>query len=255
MRVAESAGLIDKLRRHGLHMPNETNALAVSPQAGAPREGDYQAVCAALSESERGRAFLAEYARRNRAADTELLLAALDRLTVLVRADAAALDRLRGDLRMLLIAIRLARPEIDAANVPGKAARLTVLLDMLERRIDAMADTKSEIAAPANETLGAHAMPDEPAVEDARARLAVVPPPDEPELPIPSPAGIQPPTISLVTSAAMMPQIVFVERAQPAPAEVAVPAAEPAATLLTLRPGALAAILALSEDERLALFT
>jgi hypothetical protein len=236
-------------------MPNETNVLALPSQVAAPSEGDYQAVCAALEGSARGRAFLAEYARRNRSADTEMLLAALDRLTTLVRADAAVLDRLRGELRLLLIAIRLARPDIDAANVPGKAARLTVLLDMLECRIDAMAEgAPTQIAAPSIGTLGAHAMPDEPA-EDARAHLAVVPPPDEPELPIPSPASIQPPAISLVTSAAMIPQIAFVERTPPALGETTLPAATPAAPILSLRPGALAAILTLSEEERLALFT
>ena len=56
-------------------MPNEPLALAIKPPA-APSEDDYQAFCAALSESARGRAFLAEYARRNRNADTEVLLAA-----------------------------------------------------------------------------------------------------------------------------------------------------------------------------------
>ena len=50
-------------------------------QASAPSdEDDYQAFCQTLSESERGRAFLAEYARRNRNADTEQLLAAIAQL-------------------------------------------------------------------------------------------------------------------------------------------------------------------------------
>jgi hypothetical protein len=281
--LAESVGLIDKLRRHGLHMPNDANALAIPPQAAAPREGDYQAFCAALSESERGRAFLAEYARRNRNADTEMLLAALDRLTALVRADAAALDRLRDELRMLLIAIRLARPEIDAANMPAKAARLTVLLETLERRIEAMAGAKPAEIAPPEAALGTPAMPDEPALQDTRARLAVVPPPDEPELPIPSPASVQAPAITLVhdpekhahgldpwvepvfgqdhvqkkrvqkqnaISDAMMPEVAFVG-APAGPAVAKKIAAKPAAP----RPDALAAIMALSEDERLALFT
>ena len=58
-----------------------------------------------------------------------------------MRADASAVERLRDDLRMLLIAIRLARPEIDAANMPAaRRPRLTVLLKMLERRIEALAD-------------------------------------------------------------------------------------------------------------------
>ena len=209
-------------------MPNETLALAIKPPA-APNEDDFLTLCAALSESGRGRAFLAEYARRNRNADTEALLAAIGRIEARLRADASAVQRLRDDLRMLLIAIRLARPEIDAADPATQPAKLTKLLDLLERRIDAMAEVKS-----ADATL------DEPA-ESARAHLAVVAPPDEPELPIPSPASFEPRPISLVhdlekTSAPALPAVIE--------ANVAAPPPDP-----------LAAIMALSDDERLALFT
>ena len=126
------------------------------------------------------------------------------------------MQRLRDDLRMLLIAIRLARPEIDAADPATQAAKLTKLLDLLEHRIDAMAEVKPADAAP-----------DEP--EPARAQLAVVAPPDEPELPIPSPASFEP---RLVEKTAAEPIV-----AGPPP------------------PDPLAAIMALSDDERLALFT
>jgi hypothetical protein len=209
-------------------MPNETLALAIKPPA-APSEDDFLALCAALSESVRGRAFLAEYARRNRNADTEALLVAIGRIEARLRADASAVQRLRDDLRMLLIAIRLARPEIDAADPATQPAKLTKLLDLLERRIDAMAEVKP-----------ADATPDEPA-EAARAHLAVVPPPDEPELPIPSPTSAQAPAIVLVhdlekTSAPSVPAVI--EASVPAPP-----------------PDPLAALMALSEDERLALFT
>ena len=208
-------------------MPNEPLALAIKPPA-APSEDDFLVLCAALSESARGRAFLAEYARRNRNADTEALLVAIGRIEARLRADASAVQRLRDDLRMLLIAIRLARPEIDAADPATQPAKLTKLLDLLERRIDAMAEVKP-----------ADATPDEP--EPARAQLAVVPPPDEPELPIPSPASFELRPISLVhdlekTSAPTVPAVIE--------ASVTAPPPDP-----------LAAIMALSEDERLALFT
>jgi hypothetical protein len=208
-------------------MPNETLALAIKPPA-APSEDDFLTLCAALSESGRGRAFLAEYARRNRNADTEALLAAIGRVEARLHADASSVQRLRDDLRMLLIAIRLARPVIDAADPATRPAKLTKLLDLLERRIDAMAEVKS-----------ADVMPDEP--EPARAQLAVVAPPDEPELPIPSPASFQPRPISLghdheKTSAPTVPALIE--------AGVTAPAPDP-----------LVAIMALSDDERLALFT
>ena len=54
-------------------------------------EAEYQAIEAALMETARGRRFLAEYARRNRTADTDLLLGAICRLerAVLAGPDAA----------------------------------------------------------------------------------------------------------------------------------------------------------------------
>ena len=230
-------------------MPNESLARAMQPLPEAPSEGDYEAFCAALSASGRGRALLAEYARRNRNADTAALLAAIERLEARLRADASAVQRLRDDLRMLLIAIRIVRPEIAAAGpAAAKAGKLAALLDLLERRIDAMAEARPAEFAPADATLGAHAMPDE-AAEAPRAHLAVVPRPDEPELPIPSPASPPPPAIVRVPGATMMPA----DSALPAPAMAEKTAAAPAAQPLPSDP--LAAIMALSEDERLALFT
>ncbi len=221
-------------------MPNEPLALALQPPAAAPSEDDYQAFCAALSDSQRGRALLAEYARRNRNADTEALLTAIGRIEARLSADASAVQRLRDDLRMLLIAIRLVRPAIDAAGPAAKAAKLTALLDLLERRIDAMAEAKPAAFVPSTDDApGAQAMPDEPP-ETVRARLTVVPPLDEPELPIPSPASFAPQPVSLRASAL------------PTPSFVETPAAAPATPP---RRDPLAAIMALSEDERLALFT
>ncbi len=126
-------------------------ALAVIPP-DALSDDEYRTLCEALAESARGRAFLAEYARRNRHADTEALLAAIARIEAHMRADASAVQRLRDDLRMLLIAIRLARPEIDTAGPAAKAVKLSALLDLLERRIDAMSEAKPAVLAPAEET-------------------------------------------------------------------------------------------------------
>jgi hypothetical protein len=136
--------------------------------------------------SERSRAFLAEYARRSRAAETELLLATLARMEALVRTNAAAqADVARVELRMLHMTIRDARPEIEASALPTRAAKLAALLDLLEVRIAALAAPTSIPAA--LDTMA----------EAARTRLALVPPPQEPELPIPSPAASKPPPIAL----------------------------------------------------------
>jgi hypothetical protein len=223
-------------------MATEPLARAIEPPPGPPSEDDYQAFCTLLEKSERGRALLAECARRNRQADTEALLRAIARVEARLRAEGSAVQRLRDDLRMLLIAIRLARPEIDAASPAAQASRLKLLLDLLERRLDAMAGTQTDTA------------PDE--TEPLRA-LAAVSPPDEPELPIPSP-GTAPPSVAIVPAAMMMPEIDFLEYA---PAQLAavpikrrVAAEAPTAAILP-RPEPLTAIMALSEEERLALFT
>lgn len=60
-------------------MAMDAKARALVPVAPAG-EDDYEALMAALSANARGRAFLAEYARRNRQADTEAILTALRKL-------------------------------------------------------------------------------------------------------------------------------------------------------------------------------
>jgi chemotaxis protein CheZ len=76
-----------------------------------PRE-QYEALEDAVMESARGRWFLAEYARRNRAADTMLLLDALKKLESV----AAATPRPSADVEGLAAAIKEARAEIAAIH-------------------------------------------------------------------------------------------------------------------------------------------
>ena len=66
-------------------MANEPLALARPQPANAPAADYYEAFYDLLAASARGRAFLAEHARRSRTADTEVLLAALTRIEALVR--------------------------------------------------------------------------------------------------------------------------------------------------------------------------
>jgi hypothetical protein len=277
----------------------ETSAL-VRPPPDAVAESDFQSVYDAISASARGRAFLDEYARRNRHADTEMLLVAIEQVEARLRADGTALERLRDDLRMLLIGIRLARPEIDAAGPLTKVAKLTSLLALMEQRIDAMAEGKpASVVLPAGTNIAATL-----AGEPERPPLSVVPRAAEPELPIPTPASTPQRAIALVQTpvpvaaepqrpapvqtdelriAAAMPAVAFLGGAPPvhvtveintpapfappkpaavaidepaaidveAPAAVAAPAPPPPANRIT----ALMAIMALSEDERTALFT
>lgn len=66
-------------------MTKDSTAPAVEP-ADPVTERDYEALVSALSQNARGRAFLDEFARRARRADTDLLLAAIARLEALMRA-------------------------------------------------------------------------------------------------------------------------------------------------------------------------
>ncbi len=270
-------------------MANEPLALARPSQASASGADDYEAFHEVLAASERGRAYLAEHARRSRAADTELLLAALARIEALVRANGAAqADVARAELRTLLMTIRKARPEIEASQLPARAAKLAVLLDHLQERIAALAGP-----APMPAALDTTA-------EVVRARLAVVPPPEEPELPIPSPATAQSPPIVLAPAPATpqpetgesTPEVTWFDGPPPGssvfddvdegpdalsptmaekvaalsePTPKAPTAAPPAdhakmwelsnAKLAPPPPDPLAAIMMLSEEERIALFT
>lgn len=256
-----------------MHMAIETSARA-NP-ARNTIEDDYQAFSAALSESARGRDFLTEYARRNRHADTETVLAALDRLQNNVRVQIAApqttppqADLIRQELRALLAAIRATTPETDDSSSAIRAAKLAALLGFVEHRIEAIVAPPPEQSVLPDE-VAALLLP-ERAAEAARSVLAVVPTPDEPELPIPAPASAPPVEISLVPEVTEMTEVTFTETplaraAEPEAVETIMPEATAATekanvpplkaadTLPTVDP--LAAIMALSEVERIALFT
>ena len=250
-------------------MPTETTA-QVEQLPIAPDEGDYQAFCEALSTSARGRAFLAAHARLSRNADTEQLLAAIGRLQSLMATPAApqTSDTIKQQLRALHDDIVTAQCELDARILALKAAKLAELMALVERRIANMLEAPGRELPPVIEAPPPESPP-EPVEDTERAHLTVVPLPEQPELPIPSPAPTQPPSISLVCSETIMTEVVLVEpspapRPHPAPEAINTPVSGPtAATASEAMPAAkaappadpLASIKALSEDERLALFT
>ena len=238
-------------------MPTDTTARAQQLQPGAPDDADYHAFCTALSESARGRAFLAEYARRNRNTDTRPLLSAIERLQISLADDPAtpAEVLVKQKLRALLDDINTAQNEIEASVMAIRTAKLADLIAMVEQRL---VEIMTRVVSPAPREPLPPSPPEEPA-EEARARLAVVPPSDQPELPIPSPAVAQPPPIALVRIETAMAEVAFAEP-QPEPMEpkAAPPAAAPIPPVPLKAPmpaDPLAAIKMLSEEERLALFT
>src|SRR5476649_138830 len=95
-------------------MADEAFALSpISARATQPREEDYEAISTAFMETSRGRWFLGEYARRNRNADTSMVLDAVARIEENLAAQKQpASDRVLADA---LAAIRSAVDEAEAS--------------------------------------------------------------------------------------------------------------------------------------------
>ena len=106
-------------------------------------EADYEAIEAAVMETARGRWFLAEFARRNRHADTTMLLKALDRIEAAVRGEHSVepVDRIRFDLVEMSKAIARTKTEIAAmkpeADHHGKFGEATEELDSVVQATEA----------------------------------------------------------------------------------------------------------------------
>ena len=76
-------------------MADEAFALSpISARAAGPREEDYEAIREAFMETSRGRWFLGEYAKRNRNADTSMVLEAVARIEQSLAAQRQPDDRL-----------------------------------------------------------------------------------------------------------------------------------------------------------------
>src|SRR5712675_191085 len=97
---------------------------ALSPSAAPPlSEADYDAIFAAVMETARGRWFLGEFAKRNRNTDSELVLAALDRVEAVWRQrdNSSPTERVKFDLLEMAKAIAQTKAEIAAITPEGEA--------------------------------------------------------------------------------------------------------------------------------------
>ncbi len=113
----------------------------------------YDAIEDAVRETERGRWFLSEYARRNRNADTEILLDAIHRIETVVTADRPDdVGRFRGDLMEMADAIARTRAEVAALSAPEQGeSRLTVASEALDAIVRATERATSDILGAAEE--------------------------------------------------------------------------------------------------------
>lgn len=122
----------------------EASDMAVSSPPSALREEDYEAIEAAVMETSRGRWFLAEFARRNRSADTTVLLDAIAKLEGLMRRERRVprLDRIQLDLADMQEAIVRTKREIAQIKHESDDG-------------DRFAEASSELDAIINQTEGA----------------------------------------------------------------------------------------------------
>jgi hypothetical protein len=102
--------------RDEITMADEAFALSpISARATLPREEDYDAISEAFMETSRGRWFLGEYAKRNRNADTRMVLDAVARIEESMAAQRQPAAETDNGLAEALAAIRLAVDEGRAA--------------------------------------------------------------------------------------------------------------------------------------------
>jgi hypothetical protein len=98
--------------RNEFFMADEAFALSpISARAALPGEADYDAISAAFMETSRGRWFLGEYAKRNRNADTRMVLDAVARIeqNLAAQKNAAPDNELADALTVLRSAVDEAR--------------------------------------------------------------------------------------------------------------------------------------------------
>src|ERR1700712_2515800 len=99
-------------------MADEAFALSpISARAAMPGEADYDAISAAFMETSRGRWFLSEYAKRNRNADTSMVLDAVARIEANIAAQKEAVPE--HALAEALAAIRETLGEARAVALGG----------------------------------------------------------------------------------------------------------------------------------------
>src|SRR6267378_2294069 len=97
-------------------MVDEAFALSpISARAALPSEEDYAAISEAFMETSRGRWFLGEYAKRNRNADTRMVLDAVARIEESLATQKQAVSDTRLD--EALAAIRQAVDEVQASAI------------------------------------------------------------------------------------------------------------------------------------------
>jgi hypothetical protein len=106
------------------HMADEAFALSpISARASLPGEEDYEAISHAFMETSRGRWFLGEYAKRNRNADTRMVLDAVARIEQTIAAQKQAADQAAAEARLTEALAVIRRAVYEARGAAAAAVQ------------------------------------------------------------------------------------------------------------------------------------
>jgi hypothetical protein len=106
-------------------MPHEPLA-PLDLLVGLPDEADFETVYAVVMATERGRRFLADYAARNRNADTNMLVGAIERVEAAIRGEPSAQSS--AGLKEIAVAIE----RIDAVLAAVKASNIHSAVERIQ---------------------------------------------------------------------------------------------------------------------------
>lgn len=232
---------------------DERAALRLQP---APRREleDYETIHAAVMETARGRWFLHEYARRNRHADTSQILDALARLEASIerqKADTAALEAasraeaamaLGGeDAQAIASALMTAATAIRAATGEIRSLSWSIReVYAADRRCDGLDRRAADIVTCCE------------ALEAISRKLQTAAPAEAAPLPVSAPAE----AVEIFTPEDLPPEDLPSEEILEVAAEAPAPSDAPIEQVEILAPrDPLAPVMALSDEERLAIFT
>lgn len=137
--------------------------MSVPPPQGMS-EADYEAIEAAVTETVRGRWFLNEFARRNRMAETRLLLDAMARVEATVSAAQTAFPSVDPSIRLLIQRIKEIAGQLDG-----------LARDMRDDGIEDRHWTAVDLQARAVAGLMRGATPPKPALPPVEARAEGAP--------------------------------------------------------------------------------
>ncbi len=115
------------------------------PSVTSKSDADYDAIAAAVVETARGRWFLAEHARRNRHADTKLILQAIEKIerTLSKRTSSTIVEQMRVDLVNMANAIKHTKAEIAAIKPVGEGAGA---INTAKSELDSIIETTEKAA-------------------------------------------------------------------------------------------------------------